>query len=182
MTNSDELSLSDDTLTPGADGLLDDQHDLEKTNQRKSRGEASLQHSSHTTNDETLRHSSLTDTPAPTLHDETQLQVSVVSTVEEEAKPAHARKWRERRPHGVDTTQDSHEYPGPLALSLLTVGICLSVFLVSLDRTIVATVRASYERLRTKLSDLTCLPSRPYRASPTSFTPLTMLGGTAART
>ena len=182
MTNLDELSLSDMTLTPGADGVSNDQQDLEKTSQRDSRGEASLQHSSPTPNDETLRHSSVTDSPAPILQNETQLQISVVPTVEEEARPAHVRKWQQRRPHRVDATQDSHKYPGPLALSLLTVGICLSVFLVSLDRTIVATVRASYERLRTKLSELICLPSRPYRASPTIFTPLTMLGGTAART
>ena len=40
----------------------------------------------------------------------------------------------------VSKPADSGEYPGPLALSLLTIGICLSVFLVSLDRTIVATV------------------------------------------
>ncbi len=39
----------------------------------------------------------------------------------------------------VPTAADG-EYPSPLALSFLTLGICLSVFLVSLDRTIVATV------------------------------------------
>ena len=41
----------------------------------------------------------------------------------------------------VGKEADSSGYPGPLALLLLTIGICLSVFLVSLDRTIVATVR-----------------------------------------
>ena len=38
------------------------------------------------------------------------------------------------------TAADGSHYPSPLSLSLLTTGICLSVFLVSLDRTIVATV------------------------------------------
>ena len=180
MTNLDELSPSDITLTPGTDGVSDYQQYLEKTSQRGSQGHASLQHSSPTGNDEVLRHSSLTVTPAPTLHNETQLQISVVPTLEG-TRPAHAHKRRERRPRRVEVTEDSHEYPGPLALSLLTVGICLSVFLVSLDRTIVATVRLSYECLGTELSGLN-IPSRPYRASPTIFTPLTMLGGTAART
>ncbi len=47
----------------------------------------------------------------------------------------------ENRPDQVvSQSAESGEYPGPLALSLLTIGICLSVFLVSLDRTIVATV------------------------------------------
>ena len=40
-----------------------------------------------------------------------------------------------------DEAEDDHEYPGPFALALLTAGLCLSAFLVSLDRTIVATVR-----------------------------------------
>ena len=181
MTNLDELSPSDITLTPGTDSVSDYQQYLEKTNPRSSRGEASLQHCSPTGNDELLRHSSLTDTPALTLQNETQLEISVVPTLEG-TRPAHVRKRRERHPHGVDATEDSHEYPGPLALSLLTLGICLSVFLVSLDRTIVATVRASSERLGTTLSELNSFPSRPYRASPTIFTLLTMLGGTAART
>ena len=58
----------------------------------------------------------------------------------EEIKPAAERKERKRRQHRVEAAEDPHDYPGPLALSLLTIGICLSVFLVSLDRTIVATV------------------------------------------
>ena len=33
-----------------------------------------------------------------------------------------------------------HRYPGPLALFFLMVAICTSVFLVSLDRTIITTV------------------------------------------
>lgn len=33
-----------------------------------------------------------------------------------------------------------HQYPGPLALTLIIVGICLSVFIISVDRNIVTTV------------------------------------------
>lgn len=40
----------------------------------------------------------------------------------------------------VGNEKRREEYPGPLALGLITIGICLSVFLVSLDRTIVTTV------------------------------------------
>lgn len=36
-------------------------------------------------------------------------------------------------------TNDEPTYPGPVALSLLTLGICLAAFVVALDRTIVAT-------------------------------------------
>ncbi|KAJ9196939.1 hypothetical protein DTO164E3_4226 [Paecilomyces variotii] len=39
----------------------------------------------------------------------------------------------------VGNEKRREEYPGPLALGLITIGICLSVFLVSLDRTIVTT-------------------------------------------
>ena len=35
---------------------------------------------------------------------------------------------------------DSASYPGPLALSLIVLGICLSVFIISLDRNIITTV------------------------------------------
>ena len=44
-------------------------------------------------------------------------------------------------------SQDAQEegdeivYPGPLPLTILIIGLCLSVFLISLDRTIITTVR-----------------------------------------
>ena len=60
-------------------------------------------------------------------------------------EPIRSEKMRKRKPHRVERAEDPHEYPGPLALSLLTIGICLSVFLVSLDRTIVATVRRIHD-------------------------------------
>ncbi len=47
----------------------------------------------------------------------------------------------------AEQAKDPKQYYEPLPLAILTVGICLSVFLVSLDRTIVATVNgreASY--------------------------------------
>jgi len=47
----------------------------------------------------------------------------------------------ENRPdETVSKAAEDGKYPGSLALALLIIGICLSVFLVSLDRTIVATV------------------------------------------
>lgn len=39
-----------------------------------------------------------------------------------------------------EQSQYSGPYPGPLALSLLILGLCLSVYLISLDRTIITTV------------------------------------------
>lgn len=42
--------------------------------------------------------------------------------------------------HNIDE-DESNIYPRPLALSLIIIGLCLSVFLISLDRTIITTVR-----------------------------------------
>lgn len=42
-------------------------------------------------------------------------------------------------PSDLTQSNDEPTYPGPLALSLLMLGICLAGFLVALDRTIVAT-------------------------------------------
>ena len=42
------------------------------------------------------------------------------------------------------TDDDAQEYPRPLALSLIILGICLAVFIISLDRNIIATVSAPY--------------------------------------
>ena len=181
MMKSDDISTSEITLTSGIDGVSDYQQYLEKTSRRNSRGDPSLAQSSPTGNGEIQRHNSLVGTPTPTLDKEVQLAVPGIPMLEGR-RPAHARKERKMRPHRVDAAEDPHEYPGPLALSFLTVGICLSVFLVSLDRTIVATVRAYLGNLGTRSSKLIPFPSRPYRASPTIFTPLTMLAGTAART
>lgn len=138
MMKSDDISTSEITLTSGIDGVSDYQQYLEKTSRRNSRGDPSLAQSSPTGNGETQRHNSLVGTPTPTLDQEVQLAVPGIPMLEGR-RPAHARKERKMRPHRVDAAEDPHEYPGPLALSLLTVGICLSVFLVSLDRTIVAT-------------------------------------------
>ena len=152
MTNLHEALASDLTLTPGTDGGSDYHQYLEKTSRGNSRGNASLVHSSPTRDGENLSHNTYVNTPAPTLYDETRLEISGVPTLER-MRPTHACTQREQRPQRLELTQDSHEYPGPFALSLLTVGICLSVFLVSLDRTIVATVRAPYEPLLPKRLD-----------------------------
>ena len=180
MTHFDQVSTSDATLTPGTDRVSDYQQYLEKTGRNDNRGGGSLILSSSTGNGKNQRHDSLMHTSAPTSEKEIQLRTPAVPVLEGR-RPAHERKERRRRPHRVEAAEDPHDYPGPLALSLLTTGICLSVFLVSLDRTIVATVRASSENLDTESSQLICFPPRPYRVSPTISTPLTMLVGTAAR-
>ena len=40
----------------------------------------------------------------------------------------------------VEEEKDENVYPGPLPLAFLIIGLCLSVFLISLDRTIITTV------------------------------------------
>ena len=141
MTNLHGSSPSDITLAPGTDGGSDYHQYLEKNSRRNSRGNASIVHSSDTRDGEILSHNTLVNTPAPTLNDETRLQLSRTPTFER-IRSTHTRTQREQRPQRLELAEDAHEYPGPLALSLLTIGICLSVFLVSLDRTIVATVSA----------------------------------------
>ena len=44
---------------------------------------------------------------------------------------------------GVTLEEPDTQYPSPLPLALIVLGICLSVFVISLDRTIVTTVRAA---------------------------------------
>lgn len=138
MTNLDHTSTSEITLTPGTDGVSDYQQYLGKTSRRDSQGDASLIHASPIGSDEIQRHNSLMDTPAPMLDKEVQLGLPAVPILED-IRHAQACEEHKKRPQRVQAVEDPHEYPGPLALSLLTVGICLSVFLVSLDRTIVAT-------------------------------------------
>ncbi len=157
MTSSVELSTSDITLTPGTDGVSDYQEYLEKTCRRDSQGDTSLVHSSPTGIGELQRQRSLMDASAPTLDKEIQLGDPALPVLEE-TRSARARNGPKKRPHVVEAAEDPHEYPGPLPLSLLTIGICLSVFLVSLDRTIVATVRASCENPGTDSSELTPFP------------------------
>lgn len=142
MTMSAKISTSDTTLYPETDGVSDFQQYVEKISRRGSRGDASLVHFSPTEG-EAQRQDSLVGTPAPTMDKETRLSVPALPLLEGTGSGL-ARKDKTRRLHRVEAAEDPHEYPGPIALSLLTGGICLSVFLVSLDRTIVATVRASW--------------------------------------
>jgi hypothetical protein len=48
--------------------------------------------------------------------------------------------------------EDTAEYPGPLALSLIILGICLAVFTISLDRNVITTVSLSRVTLEAFLS------------------------------
>jgi hypothetical protein len=52
-------------------------------------------------------------------------------------------KEKERVGEQVGGEEDEVNYPGPLGLFVLITGIALSVFLISLDRTIITTVRIS---------------------------------------
>ena len=139
MTISDRISKSEITLTPGIDEVPNYQQYLQKNSPESSRGDASLVHSPPTANHETQRPDSLVANPTPTLDKDIGLGV-LAPPVFQRISSAHPRKAWNKRPRRTEAARDPHEYPGPLALSLLTVGICLSVFLVSLDRTIVATV------------------------------------------
>jgi hypothetical protein len=116
------------------------------------------------------------------------VEITVITQPEENAaskfediKPGAKRKQRKRRPHRVEAAEDPHDYPGPLALGLLTIGICLSVFLVSLDRTIVATVSRPYEGVPAQYVVLTSF-SRLYHALQTTSVPTTTSAGTEAHT
>ena len=149
MANLHGSSPSDITLAPGTDGGSDYHQYLEKNGRRNSRGNASIVHSSTIGDGEILSHNTLVKTPAPTLNHETRLQLPSTPTFER-IRSTRRRTQRKQRPQRLEVAEDAHEYPGPLALSLLTIGICLSVFLVSLDRTIVATVSAPYKSVLSK--------------------------------
>lgn len=45
-----------------------------------------------------------------------------------------------------------HQYPGPLALALIIIGICLSVFVISVDRNIITTVSLLQPNLKHQVS------------------------------
>ncbi|KAJ9612548.1 hypothetical protein H2200_004145 [Cladophialophora chaetospira] len=48
---------------------------------------------------------------------------------------------------GEAEDEDNNEYPGPLPLSLVVLGICLAVFIVSLDRSIITTVNQAIPKI-----------------------------------
>ena len=138
MTISDRISKSEITLTPGVDEVSDYQQYLQKNSPESSRGDASLVHFPPMANEEIQRRDFLVATPTPTLEKDIGLGGPAPPVFQRIS--SHPRKAWNKRTRRTEAARDSHEYPGPLALSLLTAGICLSVFLVSLDRTIVATV------------------------------------------
>ena len=145
-SNMSPAGRSEVTLTPGLDGLSDYQQYLEKTSRKSSfihskpPGESSRVNSPVLTdNTEAHQQSSNEDLDSPVGAPDNQHEPSASPTFEE-IKPTGRRKKRKRRPHRVEQEEDPNDYLSPLPLALLTLGICLSVFLVSLDRTIVATV------------------------------------------
>ena len=154
------LRGSDVTLQPGGDGISDYQQYLEKTSY--SRASSSLASPPRTVSTPLgyREHSIMTSRPETTASDVQELRD--VNPFE----PIKSEKRRKRKLHRVERAEDPHEYPGPLALAILTVGICLSVFLVSLDRTIVATVNGPGTRSRMKLR----LTLGSYRLSHASLT------------
>lgn len=178
---------SETTLTPAVDGISDYQQYLEKTSRNGSslhtrpHGESSLANSHAATGDtETPRPRSMATSNSPVETTEIQPEATATSSFKE-VKPGPKRKQRKRRLHRVEAAEDPYDYPGPLALGLLTIGICLSVFLVSLDRTIVATVSRPHKALPAKLVVLTS-SSRQYHALQTTSIPTMTSAGTAART
>jgi len=132
---------SEVTLTPGFDGSSDYQQYLEKTSRADSSIHTKHMNSPPPTATTVVQGGNSVRSHVPSENTEIQPAIVVAPTFEE-IKPAGKEKARKRRQHRVEAAEDPHEYPGPLALALLTIGICLSVFLVSLDRTIVATVCA----------------------------------------
>ena len=74
------------------------------------------------------------------LHTTFEETSNIVRKIPYPAAKKHNETVSQAAAHQVFNNQ-TPEYPGTLTLSLLTIGICLSVFLVSLDRTIIAQVR-----------------------------------------
>jgi len=83
--------------------------------------------------------------------DETTLFSDARGSVVESAVNWEARRWKEIEapvtPPEVEEIkevakeeEDEVNYPGPLGLFILITGIALSIFLISLDRTIITTV------------------------------------------
>jgi hypothetical protein len=80
----------------------------------------------------------------------------IASTINEESlgslkkKEAPRIEESDRAPPAAQenkTEEDDNVYPGPLGLSMLIIGIALSVFLISVDRTIITTVSTVPSRL-----------------------------------
>lgn len=80
-----------------------------------------------------------------------------------------------------ETSSQPHEYPGAMDLSFLTVAMCISVFLVSLDRSIIATVRTQIRVCEMQTLPLIFLVIRRSLKLPMSSILMLILVGTAAR-
>ena len=68
----------------------------------------------------------------------TQMYSSTPLVAEEHRKDAA--EIFESGGNGAMEEEDGNVYPGPLQLAVLIIGLCLSVFIISLDRTIITTV------------------------------------------
>lgn len=72
------------------------------------------------------------------------------------------------------------QYPGPLPLALIVAGVCLSVFIISLDRSIITTVGCPKLNSIRLFGELTL--DRPLLRSPINFIRMTISGGTGLHT
>ena len=135
-SNARSMRESEITLTAVTDGASDYQQYLEKTS--NPRASSLLASPPPTASAPTMSRNHSVRASRPTTAITESQEVSQNGLAFEPIRSEKRRK--KKKTHRVERAEDPHEYPGPLALAILTFGICLSVFLVSLDRTIVATV------------------------------------------
>ncbi len=136
---------SEITLAPTGDGVSDYQQYLEKTSNPR---DSSIVASPPPVVSTPLGHR---DHSIRTSRTETAMSDYRKARVSNAFEPIKSATRRKRKLHRVEHAEDPREYPGPLTLAILTAGICLSVFLISLDRTIVATVNGPESRSSMKL-------------------------------
>ena len=137
-SSSRSVKNSDTTLTPALDGSSEYQAYLDKSSSIRA---PSVESPAPTVTAQTCTRDPTLLTSRPTTAN-THTSPRTSHTALEPIRPARARR---QKVHRVERAEDPQEYPGPIALSILTFGICASVFLVSLDRTIVATVRLNLQ-------------------------------------
>lgn len=83
---------------------------------------------------------------------------------------------------GPPAADDPTQYPGPIALALIVLGICLSVFIISLDRNIITTVSLAFLLAHLPLicCSATDFQTRPFPISPPDSIHTMRLDGTEA--
>lgn len=137
-SNTRSMKDSDTTLTPALDGSSEYQVYLDKSSSIRA---PSLESPAPTVTAQTFSRDHTLSTSRPTTANTDTSPRTGHSAIE----PIRSARARRPKVHRVERAEDPQEYPGPIALSILTFGICASVFLVSLDRTIVATVRLNLQ-------------------------------------